>query len=551
MPQSQPANPPIPDPVFSSKDALLEEYAAIIRNDWVDGKPPPRTTQWLRENEAELCAAPKTALCLSGGGIRSAAFCLGALQALAAKGLLGEFNYLSTVSGGGYIGAWLATIMRGGGQGNGALSAANKALTEPADTALRSLRNYTNFLIPEGGFGSSDTWSAIVLWLRNVLLNWLVFAPVLLALAIVPLLYRELLWDVSPFWGVVALLAGLACLLTGTIMGCRSLPTHAYDRDKDPKTHRYGVAASTAQRWIVAPVLAWTFLAPLWFSAVSAEQSDTVPFLSRTFAPVSLGAFVVLLAGYGIAALTLTRHSLGRVRMERRLLGNRRRAQRIPAATRGDARAADAGDDARGAGPALDHRRAGAAQHALCRTALDRRLRRARSRMAGAAERREADPRAHLERARRRHADPADAGVRAMADHLCRDCRRRQRTDRRLARTQRKSFGAGSSADKTGAAWWTGMMREAAITIATLLFAATLFMLLGRLGAISSRSTCASTSASRSGLAARGAASTSVTSPVARASICATCDHDCPVPSPRMRPVRPSMNTTCGEPGTS
>ena len=89
--------------------------------------------------------------------------------------MLGEFNYLSTVSGGGYIGAWLATIMHGGGKGNGALSAANKALTEPADTALRSLRNYTNFLIPEGGFGSSDTWSAIVLWLRNVLLNWLVF----------------------------------------------------------------------------------------------------------------------------------------------------------------------------------------------------------------------------------------------------------------------------------------------------------------------------------------------------------------------------------------
>ena len=85
MPQSQPANPPIPDTVLCSKDALLEEYAAIIRDDWVDGKPPPRTTQWLSENEAELCAAPKTALCLSGGGIRSAAFCLGALQALAAQ----------------------------------------------------------------------------------------------------------------------------------------------------------------------------------------------------------------------------------------------------------------------------------------------------------------------------------------------------------------------------------------------------------------------------------------------------------------------------------
>ena len=94
--------------------------------------------------------------------------------------------------------------MHGGGKGNGALSAAIKALTEPADPALRSLRNYTNFLIPEGGFGPSDTWSAIVLWLRNVLLNWLVFGPILLALAIVPLLYRELLWDVASGWGMAA-----------------------------------------------------------------------------------------------------------------------------------------------------------------------------------------------------------------------------------------------------------------------------------------------------------------------------------------------------------
>lgn len=48
-----------------------------------------------------------TALCLSGGGIRSATFCLGVLQALAQRGDLAKFDYLSTVSGGGYIGSWL------------------------------------------------------------------------------------------------------------------------------------------------------------------------------------------------------------------------------------------------------------------------------------------------------------------------------------------------------------------------------------------------------------------------------------------------------------
>lgn len=48
------------------------------------------------------------ALCFSGGGIRSATFNLGILQGLARHGFLDKFDYLSTVSGGGYIGSWLS-----------------------------------------------------------------------------------------------------------------------------------------------------------------------------------------------------------------------------------------------------------------------------------------------------------------------------------------------------------------------------------------------------------------------------------------------------------
>ncbi len=47
----------------------------------------------------------RAALCISGGGIRSAIFGLGILQGLARCGLLDRFHYLSTVSGGGYIGS--------------------------------------------------------------------------------------------------------------------------------------------------------------------------------------------------------------------------------------------------------------------------------------------------------------------------------------------------------------------------------------------------------------------------------------------------------------
>ena len=47
-------------------------------------------------------------LAFSGGGIRSATFALGVLEGLKQFGLLKKIHYLSTVSGGGYIGAWLS-----------------------------------------------------------------------------------------------------------------------------------------------------------------------------------------------------------------------------------------------------------------------------------------------------------------------------------------------------------------------------------------------------------------------------------------------------------
>src|SRR4029079_16440012 len=54
----------------------------------------------------------RAALCISGGGIRSATFGLGILQGLARCGLLEKFHYLSTVSGGGYIGSRLSAWIK-------------------------------------------------------------------------------------------------------------------------------------------------------------------------------------------------------------------------------------------------------------------------------------------------------------------------------------------------------------------------------------------------------------------------------------------------------
>lgn len=50
-------------------------------------------------------------IALSGGGIRSATFSIGVLAALARRNLLPKFDYLSTVSGGGYAGAFLTQLL--------------------------------------------------------------------------------------------------------------------------------------------------------------------------------------------------------------------------------------------------------------------------------------------------------------------------------------------------------------------------------------------------------------------------------------------------------
>jgi hypothetical protein len=136
-----------------------------------------------------------SALCLSGGGIRSATFSLGALQALARAGLLGRFHYLSTVSGGGYIGSWLSqwrsqepdeAVFAG-------LGAAERVGQQAPQIA--GIRAYSNYLTPVLGLLSADTWTVIALYVRNLLLNWLVFVPFFAACLLIPWLAYALLLD--------------------------------------------------------------------------------------------------------------------------------------------------------------------------------------------------------------------------------------------------------------------------------------------------------------------------------------------------------------------
>src|SRR5262249_2051484 len=105
-------------------------------------------------------------LAFSGGGLRSATFNLGLLQALAATTLLRKFDYLSTVSGGGYIGAWLAALSRRvlDKVPNASFQTIEQLLLDSESSALRWLRQYSNFLTPRTGLVSFETWARIATW---------------------------------------------------------------------------------------------------------------------------------------------------------------------------------------------------------------------------------------------------------------------------------------------------------------------------------------------------------------------------------------------------
>jgi hypothetical protein len=69
----------------------------------------------LRAAERDyLGVQPTYGLAISGGGIRSASFGMGVLQGLVRGSLLGKLDYLSTVSGGGYIGSSLTWFLKQG-----------------------------------------------------------------------------------------------------------------------------------------------------------------------------------------------------------------------------------------------------------------------------------------------------------------------------------------------------------------------------------------------------------------------------------------------------
>ncbi len=277
-----------------------EELDGIARQRLPEGAPPPHTDP---ETDPAIRAAQMqlTGLALSGGGIRSATFNLGLIQALAELKLLRGFDYLSTVSGGGYIGAWLSALIQRLGKGR--IEPVEAALAPPGScdvkkehSAIRYLREYSNYLTPRLGVFSADTLAAVATYLRNLYLNLIILVLWMAALMTLPPLSVRAAkaigaWSMPEFLeqgralGHITLSApyyfglGLVCILVVFFM----IVLHMYYKPARPGTDASASTDDKVQGWlrdggvvllIVLPSLLAAWLFAFGFFALGPKLND-------------------------------------------------------------------------------------------------------------------------------------------------------------------------------------------------------------------------------------------------------------------------------------
>jgi hypothetical protein len=233
----------------------------------------------------------------SGGGIRSATFNLGVLQGLAEHCLLPMCDYLSTVSGGGYIGSWLsAWIYRVGrdtktkksktsDQADHNLSpirSVQESLkpdrSEKPDNAeprpIRFLREYSNYLTPRLGFLGADTWTAIAIYVRNLLLNQMILFSFLAAILLLPHIIGRATQAalISPCLSQAKSAAPAAIFILISV-ALIFVFLNMHNLLGTPHDHRVHFPWYSRQGWILALVVLPLFLAA-WLSSVWLWQSN-------------------------------------------------------------------------------------------------------------------------------------------------------------------------------------------------------------------------------------------------------------------------------------
>jgi hypothetical protein len=247
----------------SSSDPSNPKFVVLVQREigdtFQDASPAPNR---IVEPNRELHG-----LALSGGGIRSATFNLGLAQGLHRLGLLRSFDYLSTVSGGGYFGSFWSAWRTRPENADKVFPDVPAAPDFPEAREIRHLREFSNFLTPRIGITSWDTGRMLVTALSSML-------PSLLA-AVSLLLLAVLAWcgvAYGLFAGEFSIARFPRLDVPAVIMGSITLVLTALGevlwRRRGEWTGTKWVsriAYVVATLWAVAAtVIAWSWLASNW-----------------------------------------------------------------------------------------------------------------------------------------------------------------------------------------------------------------------------------------------------------------------------------------------
>jgi len=337
---------------FEDKKRLKRES---VRAGQVKANKDECGTAYAKNIVAEANKAQLAGLAFSGGGIRSATFNLGVLQALARLKLLKEFDYLSTVSGGGYIGSWLAAWMcrtdadlkeeesksRSGENDDrdrkestglevvsreleSSVSAredeAPRGAMQPDPPPIWHLREYSNYLSPRRGFWSTDAWTLGVTYIRNLVLIFSLLLATLITLAlgtraIASLYFRAAHGQYDIAYVLVPVLFYLFLFFTALLVGIE-LSGSTHDQRKSPLISNLAVfaawlSAATGALWlwhtITVPQGVFTamlvFLIPGSFSLALLDLFPGNVAVALTMLPVAIFSLLGWFAGLFIGRL--------------------------------------------------------------------------------------------------------------------------------------------------------------------------------------------------------------------------------------------------------
>jgi len=199
-------------PDFDKERTASEKYSPFFQHTLKLLQDPEQQKSWKdwADEDQDKRHAGLTGLALSGGGIRSSTINLGITQVLHKIGLFKCLDYLSTVSGGGYIGSSISACyseeppkdkMSPEDEVPPKLTPAEKLEKansgfpyqhergHPEPVAFHQLRNYSSFLVPHGFI---DYMKLPVQIVRGVVINFMVMLPWIIGLAF---LTR---WQLSP-----------------------------------------------------------------------------------------------------------------------------------------------------------------------------------------------------------------------------------------------------------------------------------------------------------------------------------------------------------------